>query len=60
MTERKDMDEARGIARDLLGTMTAACIARDCMPGECLQGCVARIDLLADALLAERSKDETP
>lgn len=46
--------DTREQARHLLSQMNAACIARMCQPGECLGGCVARIDLI-EPFLAENA-----
>jgi len=53
--KHEEADEAK--ARELLDGMTAACIKRDCMPGECLQGCLARVEIVAAALSAARREE---
>lgn len=52
------MTNEEATARELLGGMTAACIKRNCMPGECLQGCLARVEIIAAALSAARREEQ--
>lgn len=55
MTAKPDEETAR----KLLGGMTAACIARACVTGECVRGCLARVEIIAAALSAARREERT-